>query len=137
MGQAVTRGTTTAMAAGGELGPRTTMMDDAGLDRGRMMALLDVVVLQAPEAEQAMAEEAVAAVLVAAAVADGVAVTGRRQGGKESRSRVGRRRRRLGAGRRPARPRTRQDLMHAGAEVTAHNLNRSERWPTLPLTHHH
>jgi len=81
MGQAVTRGTTTAMAAVEELGPRTTTRDDAGLDRGRMMALMNAAVLQAPEAEQAMAEKAVAAVLVAAAVADGVAVTGRSQGG--------------------------------------------------------
>ena len=62
MGQAVTRGTTTAMAAVEELGPRTTTMDDAGLARGRMMALLDAVVLQAPEVEQAAAEKAAAVV---------------------------------------------------------------------------
>ena len=103
MGQAVPRGTTTAMAAVEALGPRTTTMDDAGLARGRMMALLDAVVLQAPEAEQAAAEEAAAAVLVAAAGADGVTITGRRQGGEESRFRVSRRRRRLENRGRPSR----------------------------------
>ena len=91
------------MAAVAELGPRTTKMDDAGLARGRMMALLDAVVLQAPEAEQTAAEEAAAAVLVAAAVADGVAVTGWSQGGARSRSRGGRRRRRLANRGRPSR----------------------------------
>ena len=50
MGQAVTMGTTKVMAAVEELGPRTATMDDAGLDRGRTMALLDAEVLQAPEA---------------------------------------------------------------------------------------
>ena len=61
-------------------------MDGAGLDRGRTIALLGAVVLPAPEAEQAAAEEAAAAALVAAAVAEGVAVTGRSQGGEGSRS---------------------------------------------------
>ena len=51
IGQAVTMGTTKARAAVVELGPRTAMMDDASLDRGRTMALLDAGVLPAPEAE--------------------------------------------------------------------------------------
>ena len=78
-------------------------------------------------AAEAEAEAVAAAVATAAAPAAVAAVAAGwnqwREGGRVGRSR----RRRLAAGSRPARPRTWQDLMPAGAEVTAHNLNRSER----------
>jgi hypothetical protein len=51
IGQAVPVGTTQARTAAAELGPRTATMADAGIGRGRTMALLDAGVLPAPEAE--------------------------------------------------------------------------------------